>query len=123
MAQRANKKKLTNTIHKKLKNQRKDFHNKLSLKLVRENHSIVNSNISYKMLMKSKLKGHAKAWQDIGQGYFRSILNNKAAKLLDYISSSGLIKNKASHAPWHSSLSRGILVVYAGEDVNSTVFC
>ena len=80
MAQRAKKKKLTKTIHKKLKNQRKDFHNKLSLKLVRENHSIVNSNISYKMLMKSKLKGHAKAWQDIGQGYFRSILNNKAAK-------------------------------------------
>ena len=55
--------------------------------------------------------------------YFRSILNNKAVKLLDYISSSsGLIKNKASHAPGHSSVTRGILVVYAGEYVKYYVY-
>lgn len=79
-AQRAGKKKQVKTIHRRIANKRKDFQNKLALKLVQENHTIVNSDISYKKFVQSKLKGHAKAWSDCGQGYFRTILKNKAGK-------------------------------------------
>lgn len=48
--------------------------------MVRNNHTIVNTDLSYKKLVKSKLKGHAKAWHDCGQGYFRTILKIKAQK-------------------------------------------
>lgn len=79
-AQRANKKKLAKNINKKIKNKRKDFNNKLVLNLVMNNHTIVNSDISYKSLMKSKLKGHAKAWSDNSLGNLRLTLKFKAKK-------------------------------------------
>ena len=80
MAQRAKKKKQVKAIHKQIANKRKDYQNKLALELVRDNHTIVNSDINYKKLIQSKLKGHAKAWNDCGQGYFRTALKSKAAK-------------------------------------------
>ena len=80
MAQRAKKKKLVKAIHKKIKNQRKDFNNKLVYKLINNNHTIVNSDISIKNLIRSKLKGHAKAWADVGIGNLRSALKSKAKK-------------------------------------------
>jgi transposase len=80
IAQRANKKKQVRNIHKRIANQRKDFQHKLALELVRNNHTIVNTSLSYKQLIQSKLKGHSKAWSDCGQGYFRTILKTKARK-------------------------------------------
>lgn len=79
-AQRANKKKLTRNLHKKIANQRKDFHHKLSNELVQSSCVIVNTDLSFKKLMQSKLKGHARAWQDVGLGNFRSILKTKAKR-------------------------------------------
>lgn len=79
-AQRAKKKKQIKIIHKKIKNQRKDFSNKLVWSLVEENHTIINSDISIKNLVKSKLKGHAKAWSDVGIGNIRIALKSKAKK-------------------------------------------
>ena len=49
-------------------------------KLINNNHTIVNSDISIKKLIRSKLKGHAKAWTDIGIGNLRSALKSKAKK-------------------------------------------
>jgi transposase len=79
-AQRAKKKKQIKAIHKKIKNQRMDFKNKLVWNLVKENHTIVNSDISYKSLIQSRLKGHAKAWADNGIGNIRTSLRFKAKK-------------------------------------------
>jgi len=78
--QRARKQKQVKNLHKKIKNQRKDFTNKLVNELVKENHTIINSDISIAKLMKSKLKGHAKAWSDLGLGNFRVALKSKAKK-------------------------------------------
>lgn len=80
IAQRANKKKQIKNIHKKIKSQRKDFNNKLAHKIVMENHTVIDSDISYKKLKQSKLRGHAKAWSDCGLGEFRVALRNKAHK-------------------------------------------
>ena len=79
-SQRAKKKKQIKNIHKKIKNQRKDFTNKLVNELVNENHTIINSDINIAKLMKGKLKGHAKAWADLGLGNFRLTLKSKAKK-------------------------------------------
>ena len=78
--QRARKQKQVKNLHKKIKNQRKDFTNKLVNELVKENHTIINSDISISKLMKCKLKGHAKAWSDLGLGNFRVTLKSKAKK-------------------------------------------
>ncbi len=79
-AQRAKKKKQIKSIHKKIKNQRKDFTNKLVWNLIQDNHTIVNSDIDFKKLIRSKLKGHAKAWTDCGLGNLRTALKSKAKK-------------------------------------------
>ncbi len=79
-AQRARKKKFARSINKKIKNQRKDYHYKLANELVVDSCTIINTDLSFKSLMKSKLKGHAKAWQDGGLGTFRSILKTKAQR-------------------------------------------
>jgi hypothetical protein len=79
-AQRAKKKKQIKKIHKKIKNQRKDFSNKLVWNLVKDNHTIVNTDITIKNLIQSKLNGHARAWTDCGLGYIRVALKSKAKK-------------------------------------------
>lgn len=77
-AQRARKKKQIKKIHTKIKNQRKDYNYKLALELVKDNHTIVGTDLNYKKLMKSNLKGHAKAWSDVGLGNLTQILKSKA---------------------------------------------
>ena len=77
-AQRARKKKQIKKIHTKIKNQRKDYNYKLAVSLVKDNHTIVGTNLNYKKLMKSNLKGHAKAWSDVGLGTLTQILKSKA---------------------------------------------
>ena len=77
-AQRARKKKQIKKIHTKIKNQRKDYNYKLAVSLVKDNHTIVGTDLNYKKLMKSNLKGHAKAWSDVGLGYLTQILKSKA---------------------------------------------
>ena len=77
-AQRARKKKQIKKIHTKIKNQRKDYNYKLALELIRDNHTIVGTDLNYKKLMKSNLKGHAKAWSDVGLGNLTQILKSKA---------------------------------------------
>ena len=77
-AQRAKKKKQIKKIHTKIKNQRKDYNYKLALSLVKDNHTIVGTDLNYKKLKRSNLKGHAKAWSDVGLGNLTQILKSKA---------------------------------------------
>lgn len=78
--QRAKKKRQVRNTHKKIKNQRKDFNNKLAHRLVMDNHTIVNTDLSIKKLIRSAMKGHAKAWSDCGLGSFGIALRTKAKK-------------------------------------------
>ena len=78
--QRYNKNKAVKKLHKKIKNQRKDYHYKLANDLIADNHTIVMGDLSLKSLMQTKMKGHAKAWHDLGVGYFSEILKTKARK-------------------------------------------
>ena len=80
MAQRAKKKKQVKSIHRKIKNQRKDFSYKLAHRMVMDSHTIVNTDLTTKKLIQSKLRGHAKAWSDVGLGNVNVILKNKAQK-------------------------------------------
>ena len=77
-AQRARKKKQIKKIHTKIKNQRKDYNYKLAVSLVKDNHTIVGTDLNYAKLKRSNLKGHAKAWSDVGLGYLTQILKSKA---------------------------------------------
>ena len=77
-AQRARKKKQIKKIHTKIKNQRKDYNYKLAVSLVKDNHTIVGTDINYAKLKRSNLKGHAKAWSDVGLGNLTQILKSKA---------------------------------------------
>ena len=78
--QRAKKKKQTKILHKKIKNKRKDFNHKLANELIKDNYTIINTDLNIAKLKKGKLKGHAKAWSDIGLGELRVTLRTKAKK-------------------------------------------
>jgi putative transposase len=66
--------------HKKIKNQRKDFTYKLAKELIDNDYAIVMGKIELFKLVKSSLKGHAKAWHDLGLGSLNAILKTKASK-------------------------------------------
>lgn len=62
IAQRARRTQRTRKIHKKIKNQRKDYLYKLSHRLVKDNALIVMGLVEVKRLVQSNLKGHAKSF-------------------------------------------------------------
>ncbi len=75
-AQQARKKRQVTAIRAKAANQRRDFHHKISSKLVTENSLIVIGNINAPRLAKTRL---AKSVLDAGWGSFRRILAYKSA--------------------------------------------
>ena len=48
--------------------------------LIKDNYTIINTDLNIAKLKKGKLKGHAKAWSDIGLGELRITLRTKAKK-------------------------------------------
>lgn len=68
--------KLVAKTHLKVANQRKDFHYKTAIWLLRQNQVVAHEDLNIKGLAKSKL---AKSVTDAGWGQFLQILNTKAA--------------------------------------------
>ena len=77
MAQRANKKKLIQTIHAKIKNSRKDWTHKNTTEIVKKNDLIVVGNVSPSKLKKTRF---AKSVSDAGWYQFKSLLRYKAIR-------------------------------------------
>jgi putative transposase len=63
--------------HSKIKQQRSDFLHKLSTKLVRKHDIICIEDLNISSLAKTKLKGHAKSWNDAAIGAMRQMLQYK----------------------------------------------
>ena len=77
MAQRANKKKLTQTIHAKIKNCRKDWAHKTTTDIIKKKDFIVIGDVSPSKLKKTKM---AKSVSDAGWHQFKSLLAYKAIR-------------------------------------------
>ncbi len=76
-SQRARKKKQTQNIHLKIKNQRNDFLHKTSSKLVLENDLIVVGNVSSSKLARTRM---AKSVSDVSWYNFKQMLSYKAIR-------------------------------------------
>ena len=77
MAQRAKKKKLTQTIHAKIKNSRKDWSHKKTSEIIKDNDLIVVGDVSPTKLKKTRF---AKSVSDAGWHQFKSLLAYKAIR-------------------------------------------
>lgn len=64
-------------LHRKVRNQRKDFHHKTARKLLEANDAIYHENLNVKAMSRSRL---SKSILDMGWGQFLSILASKAAE-------------------------------------------
>lgn len=75
-AQRSGKRKLTRTIHAKIKNSRLDFLHKESTKIINDNNMIVVGKLEAKKLTKTKM---AKSINDASPSMFKTMLKYKAS--------------------------------------------
>ena len=80
MAQRANKKAQVRKCHAKIRNQRKDWAHKLSAQIVKDHSLIVMGDLNIQKLMKTQLKGHSKAYADLGLGQLKTLITYKAMR-------------------------------------------
>ncbi len=77
-AQRRRDKKRARRLHKKAKDQRKDFQHKLALRIVRENNLIAVEDIGSKDLIEKSSTGLSKSISDAAWSQFLNILLHKA---------------------------------------------
>lgn len=77
VAQRARKKKQIKNLYAKIKNQRKDFHHKLSTRIVKEFDHIAVGDVSPSKLRKTRM---AKSVYDAGWSQFRQMLSYKSIR-------------------------------------------
>jgi len=75
MTQRAHKKRQYKKLSLKVKNQRKDYHHKLSTKLIKDFDAIAIGNVSSISLARTNM---AKSVGDVGWGLFKTMLQYKA---------------------------------------------
>lgn len=64
-------------LHRKVRNQRKDFHHKIARKLLQAYDTIYHENLSLRAMSRSRL---SKSILDVGWGQFLNILSSKAAE-------------------------------------------
>jgi len=77
-AQRSKRKRLTKTLHAKIRNKRLDDLHKASTQIVLENKLIVVGKLSVKKMIKTKM---AKSTHDAGTSMFKTMLKYKASAL------------------------------------------
>lgn len=77
IAQRASKKRLALTLHAKIKNKRRDWANKITTEIVKNNDVVFVGDVSSSKLKKTRM---AKSVSDAGWGQLKSLLEYKAIR-------------------------------------------